>query len=337
MRIPQLLLSGIYSFGCLIKNSLYTARILKPRKAPMKVISIGNISFGGTGKTPSSIEVIKFLQKKNRKVCLVTRGYKGIWEKNGGILSDGIDIFGTWQESGDEAYSSAQNLPDAGVFVGKDRFKSCVKAAQMGFEIAVLDDGFQHRKLFRDIDIVLLDEGRDVFFREFLSSIKRADILLIKKNTGILNPPLLTLKKRAPLIPIYSYRIAPQGIYRVGRNLPPTASDFFQNKKTLAFCGIAKPERFFSLLNEMGIYPAQSMIYPDHHPYPNSSIKKILKTIHREKISVLITTEKDAVKIGQTSLSNVHAVYFLKIHVDIQEDFYQTLWSELENIPDTES
>lgn len=332
MRIPQLFLSGIYSFGCLIKNSLYAAKILKPQKVSLKVISIGNISFGGTGKTPSSIEVIRFLQKKNKKVCLVTRGYKGNWEKGGGILSDGKEIMGTWQDSGDEAFSAAKNLPDAGVFVGRDRYKSCLKAAQMGFEIAVLDDGFQHRKLFRDLDIILLSDSRDVFFREFLSSIKRADILLKKKNAVFSYPPLSAIKKITAHIPMYSYRIAPQGIYLIGKNLPSIAADFFKDKKTLAFCGIAKPERFFSLLNELGINPVRSMVYPDHHPYPESSIKRILETVRLEKFSAIITTEKDAVKIEQTSLSEEHSVYFLKIRMDIQKDFYQRLWSELENV-----
>lgn len=334
MRTSLRLLSGIYSFGCLIKNYLYAAKILKPIKAPIKVISIGNLSFGGTGKTPTSIEVIKFLQKQNNKVCLVTRGYKGRWEKSGGILSDGKEILGTWRESGDEAFLAAQNVPDAGVFVGENRHASCVKAAQMGFEIAVLDDAFQHRKLFRDIDIVLLSEGRDCFFREFPSSLKRADILLMKKNSVFSYPSSLIIKKRAPQIPIHRYRIVPQGIYPVGKSLQPITADFFKDKKTMAFCGIAKPERFFSQLNKLGINPYQSMIYPDHHFYPNSSIQKILETAHREKFSAFITTEKDAVKIEQTVLPKEHSVYFLKICMDIQEDFYQLLWSKLENILD---
>lgn len=334
MRIPFWQLSKIYSFGCLIKNSLYAAKILKPIKAPIKVISIGNLSFGGTGKTPTSIEVIKFLQNKNKKVCFVTRGYKSKWERRGGILSDGKKIMGTWQESGDEAFLAAQNLPGAGIFIGRNRYKSCLNAAQMGFEIAVLDDAFQHRKLFRDIDIVLLSEDRDGFFREFPSSLKRADILLMKKN-ALFSPPLSSLiKKGAPRIPIHKYTIFPQGIFPAGKSLPPADADFFKDKKTLAFCGIAKPERFFSLLNELGIEPVQRIIYPDHHPFPNSSIKKILETALREKFSAIITTEKDAVKIEQTVLPKEHSVYYLKIRMDIQEEFYQRLWSKLENIPD---
>lgn len=136
------------------------------------------------------------------------------------------------------------------------------------------------------------------------------------------------------MIPLHRYRIVPQGIYPAGKSKPPTAADFFKDKKILALCGIAKPERFFSLLNELGIEPVRRIIYPDHHPFPNSSIKKIMETARREKFSAIITTEKDVIKIEQTSLPKEHPVYYLRIRMDIEKEFYQLLWSKLENIPD---
>lgn len=333
MKLPLFLLSRIYNFGCLIKDFLYTLRILKPKTSQIKVISVGNISFGGTGKTPLAIEIIKFLLEKTKKVCLVSRGYRGKWEKNGGILSNGKKILGKWKESGDEPFLVAQNLPQAGVFVGRNRFESCQKAFRMGFEIAVLDDGFQHRKLHRDIDIVLLSESRDMFLREFPSSLRRADILLIKDNQESFYYDLSKIKNRSPQITTHSCGIIPDGVYSVEDN-QPLPLDYFQDKKTLAFCGIAKPERFFSLLNELGINPAKTLIYPDHHLYPDSSLNQILETARREGLSAFITTEKDAVKIRQTRLSREHLFCYLKIVMKIQKDFFDSLWSKLENCRD---
>lgn len=252
------------------------------------------------------------------------------------MLSNGKKFLGTWQESGDEPFFVAQTLPEAGVFVGKNRFKSCLKASEMGFEIAVLDDGFQHRKLHRDIDIVLLSENRDLFLREFPSSLRRANILLIKNSPESFYYDLTKIKNESPHITIHSYRFKPEGIYSVEEN-QPISSDYFKDKKTLAFCGIAKPERFFLLLNEMGINPAKSLIYPDHHPYPDSSIKQILETALQARLSSFITTEKDAVKIKHTILATKYSSCYLKIRMDIQKDFFYSLWSEMKNIQDEKS
>ena len=138
-----------------IKNSLYDRGVLKPRRAPLPVISVGNISLGGTEKTPLAMELLSQLVALGRRPALISRGYKGRWEKRGGVLSDGRAILGTWQDGGDEPYLIARSFPTVGVYVGKERLTSCRRAAEAGFDIAVLDDGFQHRRLARDLDIVL--------------------------------------------------------------------------------------------------------------------------------------------------------------------------------------
>ncbi|MBN2244955.1 MAG: tetraacyldisaccharide 4'-kinase, partial [Candidatus Aminicenantes bacterium] len=174
------------------------------------------------------------------------------------------------------------------------------------------------------------------FLREFPSSLSRADILLIKDDRGSFYYDLSKIKNGSPHITIHSYQITPDGIYSVedGQAL---ALDHFQDKKTLAFCGIAKPERFFSLLNELGINPTKTLIYPDHHLYPDSSLNQILETARREGLSAFITTEKDAVKIRQTRLSREHLSGYLKIVMKIQKDFFDSLWSKLENVRDERS
>lgn len=186
-RMKSLLffLSFLYRTGCQIKNWLYERELFKPKRASFPVISVGNITFGGTEKTPLVINLISHFIKKGFKTALISRGYKGKWEKRGGVLSDGKNLLSSWRNSGDEPFMVAQNIPQAGIFIGKNRHLSCQRAEQLGFELAVLDDGFQHRRLHRDLDIVLYDPVEKTALREPFSSLKRAQILLIKKGTDL--------------------------------------------------------------------------------------------------------------------------------------------------------
>src|SRR4030042_1951907 len=125
-----------------IKNFLYDRGVFKPRRAPLPVISVGNISLGGTEKTPLAMELLSGLLALGRRPALISRGYKGRWEKTGGVLSDGRSILGTWQDAGDEPCLIARSFPAVGVYVGKNRLTSCRRAAGAGVDIAGLDDGF---------------------------------------------------------------------------------------------------------------------------------------------------------------------------------------------------
>ena len=176
------LFSLLHRSWCRAKNWLYSKMIVHPRRAPLPVISVGNIAFGGSGKTPLVIHLMSFLSKQGLKPAMVSRGYRGKWERSGGVLSDGKNLLGSWQESGDEAFMAALNIPQAGIFIGKDRARSCQMAKDQGFDIVVLDDGFQHRRLSRDVDIVLYDPEDRCFLREPVSSLERAGALLLEEG-----------------------------------------------------------------------------------------------------------------------------------------------------------
>ena len=182
MEILLFFLSFLYQFGSQFKNLLYEGKIFKPKRAPLPIISVGNIAFGGSEKTPLAMNLISFLEKQGYKPALVSRGYKGKWEREGGVLSDGRRILGSWKESGDEPYMVAQNFPSTGIFIGKNRHLSCEKAKDFGFEIALLDDGFQHRRLHRDLDIVLFNPLEKTLRREPVSALNRAHLILVKRN-----------------------------------------------------------------------------------------------------------------------------------------------------------
>ena len=294
----------------------------------MPVISVGNITFGGTEKTPLVINLITYLLKHGFKPALISRGYKGRWEKCGGILSDGKKILGSWEDSGDEPFILAQNIPQAGIFIGKNRLLSCQKAKQLGFEFAVLDDGFQHRRLHRDLDIVLYDPAEKISFREPYSSLKRAHILLIKKGINLQRKN--EMKERFPQSAVFGYSVQNKGFIRLGEK-ERVQAEKFRGKKILAFCGIARPERFLSVLQAEGIKPLFFFKFSDHYTYPLSSLERIIQKYHKLKAEAVIATEKDALKIIHNKSLKKIPVYYLKIDLELGEEFYASISHLLQN------
>ena len=308
--------------GSLVKNFLYEKGLFKPKPAPIPVISLGNISFGGTGKTPLAMELLAWTLKQGFRPALISRGYKGRWEKRGGVLADGRNLLGTWREAGDEPFLAALANPEAGVFIGRDRLSSCRAAAGMGFNIALLDDGFQHRRLGRGIDIVLYDPGDRAALREPISSLYRSDILLVKNKSMI---PARLKKILNPRHRIFEYRVTARGYRRSGsEGLLPT--DLLLGKKILAFCGIARPERFFRLLEELGAEVGRSLAYPDHYPYRERVLQKIALCSRKAGAAAAVTTEKDAVRLAEARWPHDQVpLYILKIGIDVEAGFSNIL------------
>lgn len=318
-------LSLFYQGGCQVKNALYRVKLAHPKKGPLTVVSVGNISFGGEEKTPLVLTLVAAFLKKGIKPAVVTRGYKGKWERTGGVLSDGKIRSGTWTESGDEPYMVSLNYPEAGVFIGKNRLLSCKKASAMGFKVAILDDGFQHRRLYRDLDIVLHNPSEDHPLREPLSSINRADILLLKEDAEA-KLDRSALRKRQD-VDTFFYSVSNEGFYNLDRIEEPLSA--LKEKRVLAFCGIARPERFRRLLEHAGIKPIQFIPFPDHFPYPPESMKQIFELFNAHKADVCITTEKDAVKIKDNhTLQNI-PTFYLRIGIQTDEEFLTRVFSTL--------
>jgi len=330
MEVLLFIPSLFYQLGSRVKNLLYKWKIFRPEKAPLPVMSVGNIAFGGSEKTPLVMNLISFLEKQGYKPALISRGYKGNWEREGGLLSNGQRIFATWKESGDEPYMVAHNFPQTGIFTGKYRLHSCQKAKDLGFEIAILDDGFQHRRLHRDLDIALYHPEQNTLLREPASALKRAHLILVKKS---LEPTVKNrIKKTFAKADIFEYSVVNKGFRKLNskETLPV---DAFCGQKAFAFCGIAHPERFTALLKRAGLEIIHFLKFPDHYPYPPSSLEKIAHQFSKIKPVKVITTEKDAIKIrtGDNILKNI-PVYYLKIDLDLEEEFYQRIASHLQNL-----
>ncbi len=310
---------------CRLRDILYRLGVLRAARPPLPVVCVGNISLGGSGKTPLVIEIASSLAAAGRKPAVVSRGYRGAWEKTGGVLSEGRRLLGSWREAGDEPVLIAERVPAAGVFVGRDRLASCRLAATRGFDVAVLDDGFQHRRLARDLDIVLYDPAERLALRESPAALRRASAIVIPSETP--ERARRRLRARLGAIPLFSAAVRPRGFVdlRSDETLPPAA---FRGRRVVAFCAIARPGRFYDLLAELGAEIADFLVFPDHHDYPEASLERILAARDATDAAACLTTEKDAVKLVERgSFAAAGRVFALRIGIEVEPslaDFIST-------------
>ena len=276
-RVLLSVLSVPYALVVKLRNILYDHGILRSHRAGVPTICVGNISCGGTGKTPMVIALVRMLQAAGRRPAILTRGYKGSDE----IPADEVLIF-------------AGALPDIPVIVGGDRVASAKRALRdHDLDILVMDDGFGHRRLARDLDIVLLVEPLDrvrllprALYREPPSSLARADIII---------------KTYDPLDDDSNYALRqPAGL--LGLDGPLELSEL-QNRKVLAFCGIGNPASFEQTLANAGAKVLGKKHYPDHYDYRQVDLDELAEYVSRAACSLAVTTMKDWVKIQHHKLS----------------------------------
>ena len=308
--------SIFYGIGSGLKNQLYDRRILKPKEVQAYVISVGNITTGGVGKTPVVSEIAKYLIAKGEKVAIISRGYGGkLSNKNINIISDGKDIFYNAQLAGDEPYWLAENTKGAYVITCKNRYKACEYAIKnYAVTKIILDDGFQHRKLHRDLDIVLMDSekgfGNEKLLpagplREGTESFKRiSKMVIVSKNIDHTRAEkIVKITAKRMKIPTYICKTEPDYIYNIktGERLP-------LESEITAICAIGQPGQFFDFLKD---YKVKEMIpFDDHHQYKIEDIENIKGNI--------VTTEKDAVKLKNFDKDNIYALK-LKTIINVEE------------------
>lgn len=272
-------LSTIYGSVVAVRNALYDRGLLRARRLQGGVVSIGNLSAGGSGKTPFVLLLGELLKARGVKFDVLSRGY--------GRQSKGVrlvDPAGLPQEFGDEPLLIARKL-QVPVVVGEDRYEAGHFAeAKFGAQLHLLDDGFQHRALARDFDIVLvtpqdatdklLPAGR---LREPLPSLRRADAVVLASGASAESFPLrgkVVWRVRRGLIPM---------------NVPP---------RPIVFCGIARPQNFVLQLRAANIEPVAEAFYRDHHAYTEKDVGELLELKQRSEAGGFVTTEKDAVNLG---------------------------------------
>jgi tetraacyldisaccharide 4'-kinase len=309
-------LSYVYGFGARVNLWLYEAGILSTRKLDCCVISIGNITVGGTGKTPTAQRVAKMIKNMGYRVVILNRGYRSHWDKPLGVVSDGKKIFMTSYEAGDEAYLMAKMMSGVPVVIGKNRDVTGSYAVEkLQAEVIIMDDGYQHWQLERDLDIVLVDTlnlfGNGYLLprgilREPLSHLDRADMFLFTKSdqSSRLTRTSLTenirrYNTKAPIVESIHHakefvEIADwyKGIQQ--NHLP---LEELKGKRVMVFSAIGNPSSFEQNVSGCGLEIVEAIRYPDHHDYGMLEMQYIGERASELKADALITTGKDAVKI----------------------------------------
>ena len=307
MQILLKILSLIYGSVIFIRNKLYDLNILKSKKAEgVEVICIGNIVAGGTGKTPAVQYFVKKYLNEGKKVGILSRGYKGKRKEDLLLVRNDKEILATSVESGDEAYLHALNLK-VPVVVSKDRYKGAIYLRDVcKVDIIIMDDGFQHRKLTKDKNIILIDAtnpfgGNDYLpkgrLRESLESLKRADELIITKSNYVNNETLEKIKQR---LSKYEKKISiatfsEENFYNM--NGEEKELSIVKDKKILIFSSIANPKIFYETVKRLEPSEIEEIKFEDHHLYKSEEIKNISEK--GKDYDYIVTTEKDIVKINE--------------------------------------
>lgn len=299
LRLPAL----VYGWVLTLRASLYRWGLLRVRRLPCPVISVGNITVGGTGKTPVTAHLARLLLVRGLRVVVLSRGYGGTLEGDCALVSDGAQIFLTPEQCGDEPYLLARSVPGLAVVIGTDRYRAGQLAMErLAPDIVLLDDGFQHLRLHRDLNILLLDCGRPLGNRRVLpagplrepsAACRRADLLIYTRcEAG--QPPGWFPDEARPLCRV-GYRLG--GFERLDGSQGLSPGEL-AGLRCLAFAGIAQPESFFSGLRSVGIEPCATLALADHQAYTDVHLRRIEALAVQQRVDYLLTTEKDGVKLA---------------------------------------
>jgi len=292
------------------RNFFYNKGFFVSKKLPVKVISIGNITTGGTGKTPAVIYLAKLLTKKGNSVAVLSRGYG---RKTAGtqLVTDGKTTVNAWQNFGDEPTLLAQSLKGIPIVVDENRHRGGMFLVdRFKPDVIILDDAFQHRAIERDVDIVLIN-SQDIrathkllpygFLREPWIHLRRAHVLILTKSNLKKAPPFLKSLARASKLPrlrstLESGKIIPRS------NQEKTA---YKGMKVFALSAVGDHEGFLRTLKIAGLKVVGDFAFIDHHDYSQPDLDSIKNKQQKCRAEIIVTTEKDMVKLDQLNLSDI--------------------------------
>ena len=308
--------SHFYSFASRFKNFCYDKKLIKPKKVNAYVISVGNMTTGGVGKTPVVAAIAKYLIGCNQKVAIISRGYGGrLNNKNINMISDGNVIYFDASQAGDEPFWLAENTPNCYVFTCKNRYMASKYAVEkFGVNVIILDDGFQHRKLHRDLDIVLMDSvkgfGNECLLpagplREGAEALERIDkfVVVSKSVNHETAEKVAKIMQERLQIPTSVCYTEPDYVYNI-----KTGQRLMEGLEVTAMCAIGQPQQFYDFLTSYIVKDTKT--FDDHHQYSPTDIVDINGSI--------ITTEKDAVKLAKFDRNNIYALK-LKVNINVEE------------------
>jgi tetraacyldisaccharide 4'-kinase len=330
-------LSIAYGGALRLHLGAYRVGLARRARLPALVISVGNITVGGTGKTTAAIAIARWLSDRGRRVAVLSRGYRGSAERGAVVVSEGVGPVVGPEVAGDEPYLISRALPGVSVLVGKDRRRTGRLAVErFGAEALVLDDGLQYQRLNKDVEIALVDAlapfGYDFLIprgllREPAANLARADAIWITHSDLVREKDLRALRERiegcAPKARLWETRHAPVRLYRPadGAELPAEAA---KGRRVVALSGIGNPTAFRRTLEQMGAVLVDHLRFPDHYPYQASELGGLLACVGRGRrsppvdggapagvgasakggppykpadVEMIVTTSKDAVRM----------------------------------------
>jgi tetraacyldisaccharide 4'-kinase len=322
--------SRAYETAVRFRIHLYEGGICKQKSLPCKVVSIGNMTVGGTGKTPMVEYVAKFLKKLGLEVSVISRGYKGRAQHSGGLVANGKTLYMGPEGSGDEPQLLASRLKGIPVLVGKDRYRVGMHSInRFGTSVLVLDDAFQHLPLKRDVNLLLLDSVRPFGnghclprgpLREPVEQTKRASAFILTRWPGDndstrVSPIIETLAEGRP---IFRSVHVPDGLFLAGQEEPVNFQEL-KRKRLFLFSGIARNDSFRETVSNLQGHVEDFLAFPDHHRYSYEDLKLIWRRAGNLKVDNIITTEKDYVNI-RTQIPSVPKLMVLTVSISFQED-----------------
>ncbi|SPQ01065.1 putative Tetraacyldisaccharide 4'-kinase [Candidatus Sulfobium mesophilum] len=337
------LLESLYYLG-------FSARqyysLMRQKRLPCRVISIGNITVGGTGKTPATIAVAEEAQRRGLKPVILTRGYKGR-AKGPCFVTKGEAPLLSVRDAGDEPVLMSERLKGVPIIKGSSRFeagmfalrKLQIREAEFKSYVFILDDGFQHRGLYRDRDIVLIDYqnpfadnlllplGR---LREPVKSLRRTDVIVmtraggnISRDDGANNEVLKVIRHYSPQSALFFANHTPVScVLRSGEGKP---AGWLTGKKVFGFCAIASPDAFRRTLAELGASVCGFRAFNDHYQYIRQDISALIEAAEQFGAEWIVTTEKDIIKAGSLDLPDNVAV--VRIIFEAEEGFFDKVFS----------
>lgn len=285
-----------YRLGAGLRNAAFDRGWKAVQRASVPVISVGNLTLGGTGKTPMVEWLARWFRDRDVRVCLISRGYG----QAGSVNDEGLVL--------------EENLPDVPHLQGPDRASlAAIAVEELETQLILLDDGFQHRRLARDLDVVLLD-ALDPFglgrlfprglLREPVGSLRRADVAVVSRADLVSEDRLGwirdQIRRRAGAIPVLESRHAPRDLVDGDGNYEPLGD--LSGRRAAAFCGVGNPEGFRGTLRGLGVDLVDLRIFPDHHPYSAADVAELEGWADQLGPDLILTTQKDLVKLRVSNL-----------------------------------
>lgn len=329
-------MSYLYEFGVSCKLAMYNSGIMHKEKLPCCVISIGNITVGGTGKTPTAQKMAGIVKAMGYRVVILNRGYRSHWGKEIGVVSNGEKIFMTAYEAGDEAYLMAKTLPGIPVIIGKNRAVTGRYAVEkMNAEVIIMDDGYQHWQLERDLDVVLVDTlnmfGNGCVLprgtlREPLENLSRGNIFLLTKTdqSSKLSRIQLrnTIAKYNAGAPVVESIHHPKNFVEIADWYKGISNNYrdleeLRGKNVMVFSAIGNPSSFEQTLSSIGLNILEAVRYPDHHDYGMLEMQYINERASSLNAVAMVATAKDAVKIPTEFIYSDREIPLYILNMDI--------------------